>query len=108
MQALQDIFGQDAAIETVLRAYESDRLPHGLIFAGPTGVGKETAARGLAALFLCENPKKNQPCGKCASCVLMDGGDHPDFRVIYKELIRYHDKSGTTKGVTLSIKVIRP
>src|SRR5436190_15643418 len=105
---LQDIFGQDAAVETILRAYEADRLPHGLIFAGPVGVGKATTARALAALFLCESPKKDQPCGKCKSCTLMQAGEHPDFRVIYKELIRSHDKSGKTKGTTLSILVMRP
>src|SRR5436190_886905 len=101
MTTLGDIFGQDRAIETLLRAYRADRLPHGLIFAGPIGVGKATAARGLATLFLCENPKKDQPCGTCESCILMDADNHPDFHVIYKELIRYHDKTGKSKGTSL-------
>src|SRR5262249_17810644 len=35
-------------------------------------------------------------------------GDHPDFHVITKELIRYHDKTGKSKGIDLSINVIRP
>jgi DNA polymerase-3 subunit delta' len=30
------------------------------------------------------------------------------MHVITKELIRYHDKSGTSKGTTLSVQVIRP
>ncbi|MEO6436365.1 MAG: DNA polymerase III subunit delta', partial [Tepidisphaeraceae bacterium] len=108
MITLHDIFGQDHAIETIVRAYQADRLPHGLIFAGLVGVGKATAARGLATLFLCEKPKKTVPCGKCPSCTLLESGEHPDFRVIYRELIRYHDKSGTSKGTSLSIHVIRP
>jgi DNA polymerase-3 subunit delta' len=107
MTTLANIFGQDDAVETILRAYESDRLPHGLIFAGPTGVGKETAARGLATLFLCENPKKNQPCGKCASCVLMDAENpiHPDYHVVYRQLIRIEKEK--VKAIDLPVAVIR-
>ena len=40
MLSLNAIFGQDAAIDMIRRAYVADRLPHGLIFAGPVGVGK--------------------------------------------------------------------
>ena len=104
MTTLQDIFGQDAAIETIMRAYEADRLPHGLIFAVPVGVGKATAARGLAALFLCENPK-SPPCGKCQSCVLMDAGNHPDVHVVYRQLIRLEKEK--SKAIDLSVDVIR-
>ena len=38
----------------------------------------------------------------------MAGGAHPDYHVIVKELIRFHDKTGKSKGTTLSINVIRP
>jgi DNA polymerase-3 subunit delta' len=105
MTTLQDIFGQEPAIETILRAYESDRLPHGMIFAGPVGVGKETAARGLAALFLCKDPKKNQPCGKCNSCTLMGGETHPDYHVVYRQLIRLEKEK--VKAIDLAVDVIR-
>jgi DNA polymerase-3 subunit delta' len=66
------------------RAFGADRLPHGLIFGGPIGVGKGTAALALATLFLCEKPKDTKPCGKCQSCVAMAGGSHPDYHVITK------------------------
>jgi DNA polymerase-3 subunit delta' len=108
MISFSSIFGQQSAIESILRAYEADRLPHGLIFAGPAGVGKATTARALGALFLCESPKQHEPCGKCESCVVMEAGNHPDFHTITKELIRYHDKTGKSKGIDLSIHVLRP
>lgn len=95
-------------MEWVRQAYLADHLPHALIFAGPTGVGKATVARALAKLFLCESPSKDHPCGTCSACRLMDAGNHPDFHLIYKELIRYHDKTGKSKGIGLSIHVIRP
>jgi hypothetical protein len=38
----------------------------------------------------------------------MQANTHPDFHVITKELIRYHDKTGKSKGIDLSVNVIRP
>src|SRR5438270_10619086 len=108
MRRFSDILGQDAAIDWLRRAYLGDRLPHGLLFAGPVGVGKATTASALAALFLCENPKDTNPCGACESCRVFAAGNHPDFHVITKELIRYHDKTGKSKGIDLSIHVLRP
>ncbi len=85
-----------------------DRLPHGLIFAGPEGVGKATTAAGLAGFFLCEKPGDGDACGKCArSCAAMGSGNHPDYHVITKELARVRDKSGTSKATQLPINVIR-
>ncbi|MBC7782815.1 MAG: DNA polymerase III subunit delta' [Burkholderiales bacterium] len=108
MVTFKDILGQEAAINALRDAYIADRLPHALVFSGPVGVGKATTARALGALFLCENPKKDSPCCKCAACKLFDASSHPDFHVITKELIRYHDKTGKSKGIDLSINVIRP
>jgi DNA polymerase III subunit delta' len=108
MISFTHILGQDPAIAWLRSAYLADRLPHGLIFAGPVGVGKATTARAMAALFLCENPDETKPCGKCESCRVFDSGTHPDCHVITKELIRYHDKTGKSKGIDLSIHVLRP
>jgi DNA polymerase-3 subunit delta' len=108
MIRFDDIFGQDAAIDWLRKAYLKDRLPHGLLFAGPVGVGKATTARALAALILCDNPTDTRPCGKCAACAAFDANTHPDYHVITKELIRYHDKTGKSKGIDLSIHVLRP
>jgi DNA polymerase III delta' subunit len=108
MVRLSDIFGQDEAIGWLRRAVEADRLPHGLIFAGPSGVGKATTARALGTAFLCENPKGADACGTCESCRVMEADNHPDFHEIAKEHIRYHDKTGKSKGITLSINVVRP
>lgn len=107
MLKFEDIFGQDAAIEMLMSAYIAGRLPHAMIFSGLAGVGKFTTAKALAGLFLCEQPKGTSPCGKCESCKLMDSGGHPDFHRVYKELIRVHDKTGKSKGTSISIDVIR-
>ena len=59
-------------------------------------------------MFLCQHPKETTPCGTCESCRVFESGNHPDYHVITKELIRYHDKTGKSKGIDLSIHVIRP
>ena len=110
VSAFSHIFGQAAAIDWLTRAYRADRLPHGLVFAGPAGVGKATTAGALGKLFLCERPAADAaaPCGACDSCRVFDSGNHPDWHVVTKELIRFHDKTGKSKGIELSINVIRP
>ena len=108
MPRFADILDQTQAVDWLQRAYEADRLPHGLIFAGPAGVGKGTTATSLGALVLCENPKGTDSCGKCDSCRVLAAGNHPDFRVIAKELIRCYDRTGESKAVEFSIDVIRP
>jgi DNA polymerase-3 subunit delta' len=105
---LNDILGQSGAIQFLRSACASDRLPHAMIFAGPSGVGKATTALALAGWFLCDKPEASDPCGKCGSCRAMSGGSHSDYHVITRELIRYHDKTGASKAVELSIKVIVP
>lgn len=99
------ILGQPAAVESIVRAFRLDRLPHGLIFAGPVGVGKATTARALAGLFLCEKPKDLAPCGRCESCRIFDTGNHPDYHVVYRQLVRLEKE--TSKAKALSVDVVR-
>ncbi len=108
VRSWDDIIEQPVAVDQLRLAWRSDRLPHGLIFSGPVGVGKATTAAFLSQLFLCEAPEGDQPCGKCEACRSFIAGGHPDFHIITKELIRYHDKTGKSKGIDLSIHVIRP
>jgi DNA polymerase III subunit delta' len=100
-----DIFGQDAAVEFLRRALRADRLPHALIFAGPAGVGKGTTARALGKLFLCEKPKADRPCGQCDSCRVFDADNHPDFHLVYRQLIRLEKES--SKAKLLPVDVVR-
>jgi DNA polymerase-3 subunit delta' len=107
MIRLRDIFGQDEVVANLRGAMGADRLAHGLIFAGPEGVGKATCAGALGAYFLCEKPLADDACGKCESCRAIGAGAHPDYHVITKELARLYDKSGTSKATLLPINVIR-
>ena len=109
MVTFKDIFGQHAALEWIAMAWRAERLPHGLIFAGPTGVGKATTAQALAGVFLCENSaaagKHPAACGKCRGCAVYAAGNHPDFHLVYRQLARLEKE--TSKARDLSIDVVR-
>ena len=52
-------------------------VPHTLLFSGPPGVGKKLAARRFLNSLFC--PGENPPCLKCAACLQIAGGVHPDI-----------------------------
>lgn len=117
MPDLAHIVGQDAAIGQLMRAMDSNRMPHAYLFVGPEGVGRRTTAAALANLLLCETPVAahasagavRQACGRCQDCRTFAAGTHPDFHLIYKELARFHDDPGVRSRVMqdLGIDVIR-
>jgi DNA polymerase-3 subunit delta' len=76
------------------------KLPHALLFAGPRGVGKREVADGLAARLLCEGKPAphRQACGSCASCVMMAGGTHPDYRLVQPEAAEAEEGEATLAG----------
>lgn len=44
------------------------RVPHGLLFAGPEGIGKKEFAIELARALMCRSHVENEACGECAIC----------------------------------------
>lgn len=74
---LRDLVGNRA----LLAALGRGRLPASVLFAGPEGVGKRTAAMILAAAANCRRPADGDPCGECPSCLKAFQGIHPDIRV---------------------------
>ena len=69
------------SFDAVKAALERGRLAHALLFLGAPGSGQLEAARELAKALFCMQKKKVTGCGECASCKLVDAGNHPDFRV---------------------------
>lgn len=103
--AFSHLIGQQPAVEFLSRALEADRLPHGMIFAGPHGVGRYTTAVALAKIFLAEKP--NDPASIDAFGKLIDARTHPDFHYVTKELIREIEGKSANKAISLSVDVVR-
>jgi DNA polymerase-3 subunit delta' len=90
---LEQVVGQPAAMAILKRALVTGRLHHALLFEGPRGVGKETAAFGLAQALVCERRTREgldakRACGACSACrrALVDPETrmpkHPDVVVL--------------------------
>lgn len=103
--AFSHVIGQQRALEFLSRALESDRLPHGMVFAGPQGVGRYTTTLALAKIFLADRP--GDPESIDAVGKLIEARTHPDFHYITKELIREIEGKSANKAIALSVDVIR-
>jgi DNA polymerase-3 subunit delta' len=70
---------QQRSYDQAVAMLDAGRLPHGLLLAGPEGLGKLVVAQRLARRLLCRTPKAGEACGQCRSCQLLAAGTHPDF-----------------------------
>lgn len=76
-----DLQGQVAAETTLLRAAESERLPHAWLLTGPRGVGKATLAYRFARYLLAEGSREVGLFGDAPAGLQMEPED-PVFRRI--------------------------
>jgi DNA polymerase III subunit delta' len=61
---------------------------HALLLHGPHGVGQWELAVTLAQAWLCESAGGPRPCGRCASCRLVQAHAHPDLLVLLPEALQ--------------------
>jgi DNA polymerase-3 subunit delta' len=78
------IRGQNRAVAALRRSLAADRMAHAVLFAGPSGVGKMTAAEAFAKALLCHN-EGDTACGECTACRKVDHGNHPDLHLVVPE-----------------------
>ncbi len=68
---------------TLAAMLEAERLPHALLIAGPSGVGKRDLAIRIAQALLCDDVVQsgdgiaNGPCRACRSCLRLHDPNHP-------------------------------
>ena len=78
-RSFASLVGQEHVVRALRHALESRRLHHAYLFTGTRGVGKTTLARILAKCLNCEAGITPEPCGKCSSCMEIDGGRFVDL-----------------------------
>ena len=80
--ALNTILDQPVATGLLRNILVRERVPHGLLFWGPGGVGKRMTALAFAQALNCTEPVNHDACGKCRSCIRIPQGHHPDVQMI--------------------------
>ncbi len=104
MLLCHNLAGLFAAPKAAAKKADKPKPAKGLLFEGDskeTNATPDTAARATV-------PRDG--CGHCESCRLIDAGTHPDFQVVYKELLPFtKDPANKDKKTPadLSIDVVR-
>jgi len=70
--------------QIVSQQMKAGRLPHAMLLAGVSGMGKFQFAKQLAVAVLCTN-NQDGACGQCHSCQLFAADSHPDHTLIAPE-----------------------
>lgn len=78
-QKLKDL-DSETVRESLERIVASGKIPHALLFLGPKGTGKTSAARIIAKIVNCEKNKKKlqEPCNRCSQCTSVSNGSNLD------------------------------
>ncbi len=92
--------------DTLAELARSDKLPSTLLLTGTKGIGKQLAARELAAQLLCEGRSETPRggCGSCKSCTLVRSGNHPDLHTLHfgsEDGVSVDDLRRTLEGLSL-------
>ena len=84
-----NFIGNDRIKQVFKRLIKTERVPHSLLFAGESGVGKKQLAFELAKSFLCQTPQDFESCGVCAACRRASKFNFPkpDDRDAHKKMI---------------------
>jgi len=72
------------AFAQIIKSFNADKLPHGLLLVAPNQSGKQLFASSLAKSLLCKQTTEQlkKACGQCKSCLLIDAKSHPDLSLV--------------------------
>ncbi len=91
--SFKDIKGQEKPIQILKEYIRHSRLAESYLFIGPEGVGKKLVAKTLAKTLNCEEEILDS-CDRCASCLKIEKGQHPDVHIIDSSTKVYIDAQG--------------
>lgn len=82
------LYGNEANKKRLGDATLAGRLPHALLIDGPTGSGKMTLAKEIAAALNCESKGASAyplPCGVCDVCRKIRNDSYTDLRILSRQ-----------------------
>lgn len=79
--SFSDVQDQPAPIRLLRNMLKRQRVPNGLLFWGPGGVGKRLLALELAKAINCSE-REDDACDACLQCRKVIHGNHPDVKVV--------------------------
>ena len=74
-----DVIGQKEAKERLTQLIKENRVPHAMLFTGPSGTGKLALAVAFASMLL--NPENNPNSSNAKA--MLDNFEHPDLHFTY-------------------------
>lgn len=104
-QLLNTVYGHSSQLKKLLDAKQNNRLPHALLFTGPSGVGRKKVAWTLAQNLLCE---RCPACGNCASCMSVEQEKNQHILFIQPEGLYIKVDSIRSVSLFLSLQSFAP
>lgn len=77
-KSFKELVGQDAVVQTLSNAIQSNRIAHAYLFVGPRGTGKTSTARLFAMALNCEGGPKIDFDASSPRCQAIFQGQHVD------------------------------
>ncbi|MBI4054709.1 MAG: hypothetical protein HY402_01095 [Elusimicrobia bacterium] len=107
--SFKEIIGQERAVRQIQQILRSGRIGGALLFEGPEGIGKRTAAVELAKALNCMElgPGALEGCGRCSACERIPKGVYPDVRILDDVAQAQFLGGGTEKQRNLRIELVR-
>lgn len=80
----KEVIGQEEAQQRLIQMVREGRVPHAMMFCGPSGCGKMALALAFASYLLCRNSDgADDSCGTCQQCAMLRSWSHPDLLFTY-------------------------
>ena len=77
-----EVIGQQNVSQKLKESVRNHRIAHAQFFAGPNGSGNLPLSFTYAQFVLCQN-RKEEACGTCRSCKMMQQLSHPDVHFAF-------------------------
>lgn len=80
----KEVIGQEEVQQRLIQMVSEGRVPHAMMFCGPSGCGKMALALAFASYLLCKNSEgTDDSCGTCQQCAMLRSWSHPDLLFTY-------------------------